>query len=159
MSRDVVLFVILAVNWALWSGHLTNPLIISFGVASCLLVTWLVRRMDRLDDAPIDWGIAGRSLFYVPWLLLEILKSNLHVTRVILSPSLPIEPQLVRGKATQKTDIGQVIYANSITLTPGTITLDLRDGRVLVHAITSHTASGITDGEMDRKVTKMEGVA
>jgi multicomponent Na+:H+ antiporter subunit E len=89
----------------------------------------------------------------------EILKANLHVTRLILDPRLPIQPQLVRGTATQKTELGQVIYANSITLTPGTITLDLRNQSVLVHAISDHTACGISDGVMDKKITTMEGSA
>jgi len=157
LLRDVVLFVILAVSWLLWSGYLTNPLLLGFGVASCLLVTWLSRRMDAHDDAPTDWAVAARSLAYAPWLLVQIVKANLHVTRLILDPRLPIEPQLVRGPASQRTELGQVIYANSITLTPGTITLDLRNDKVLVHAISSHTASGVTDGVMDQKVVLMEG--
>lgn len=132
-------------------------LLLGLGLGSCLLVTALVHRMDRIDGSPTNWGLAGRSLFYVPWLLLEILKSNLHVTRLILDPSLPIRPQLISGPASQKSELGQVIYANSITLTPGTVTLDLRDGQVLVHAISEVTASGITDGEMNRKVAALEG--
>jgi len=157
LIRDLVLFVLLAAIWLLWSGHFAEPLLLGFGLVSCLLVTWLVHRMDKIDGTPTDWALAGRSLFYVPWLLGEIVKSNLHVTRVILDPSLPIRPQLVSCEASQKTDLGQVIYANSITLTPGTITLDLRDGRVLVHAITDTTAGGITDRVMDRRVAALEG--
>ncbi|MEE2829223.1 MAG: Na+/H+ antiporter subunit E [Myxococcota bacterium] len=156
MIRDLVLFLLLAVNWLLWSGHLFEPLLLSFGLVSCLGVTWLVHRMDRLDGVPTDWGLAARSLLYLPWLVLEILKSNLHVTWLVLHPRLPIRPQLVRGPASQRTDLGQVIYANSITLTPGTITLDLREGQVLVHAISDTTASGVTDGEMDRRVAALE---
>jgi len=120
------------------------------------LVVWLVHRMDQIDGSPTQWGLAGRSVTYIPWLLLEILKSNFHVTRLILAPDLPIRPQLVTGLASQKSDMGQVIYANSITLTPGTITLDLRDGRVLVHAISDVTAAGITDGVMNQKVAALE---
>lgn len=157
LLRDIVLFVILAICWALWSGHLTDPLLLCFGAGSCLLVTWMARRMDTHDQAPTSWGVAARSLLYLPWLLLEIIKANLHVTRIILDPKLPIEPQLVRGATTQKSELGQVVYANSITLTPGTITLDLRGQSVLVHAISDQTAAGITEGEMDRKVTAMEG--
>jgi len=159
LLRDAVLFLILAISWALWSGHLTDPLLLSFGVASCLFVTHLTRRMDARDAAPTHWTLLARTIPYLPWLVLEILKANLHVTRLILDPRLPIQPQLVRGAAPQKTELGQVIYANSITLTPGTITLDLRNQSVLVHAISDHTASGISDGVMDQKVTTMEGSA
>lgn len=155
--RHIVLFVLLALCWLLWSGYFHDPLILSFGAVSCALVVWLVHRMDVIDGSPTQWGLAARSLSYLPWLLLEIVKANLHVTRLILDPRLPIRPQLVRGPASQRTDLGQVIYANSITLTPGTITLDLRDGQVLVHAISDVTAGGVTDGVMDAKVAALEG--
>ena len=154
--RDVILFVILAATWVLWSGYLADPLLMGLGAGSCVLVTWLSRRMDAHDGSPTDWRLACRALGYIPWLLLEILKANLHVARLILDRRLPIQPQLVRGPADQKTELGQVIYANSITLTPGTITLDLREGGVLVHAISDRAAKGITDGVMNRRVARME---
>jgi len=154
--RHIVLFVLLAGSWLLWSGYLHEPLLLGFGALSCALVVGLVARMDSIDNSPTQWGLAGRSLVYVPWLLLEIVKANFHVTRLVLDPRLPIRPQLVSGPASQRTDLGQVIYANSITLTPGTITLDLRGGQVLVHAISDLTAAGITDGVMDAKVAALE---
>ena len=67
--------------------------------------------------------------------------------------------RMIRVPATQKTEIGQVIYANSITLTPGTITLDVRNNEMLVHALTSDTAAGLQTGDMDRRVTRLEGGA
>ena len=156
MLRIAAIFVLLSCAWLLWSGH-TEPLILSFGAASVALVTWLVWRMDKVDGNPLGWGLGLRPLLYVPWLGLEIVKSNLHVARVVLSPKMPIQPRLVRVKATQKTELGQVIYANSITLTPGTITLDVRGGEFLVHALTDEVAEGLQSGEMDRKVTALEG--
>jgi len=156
LLRVIAIVVLLCCAWLLWSGH-TEPLILGFGVASVALVTWLTWRMDRVDRYPMGWGLGLRPLLYIPWLALEIVKSNLHVARVVLSPSLPIQPRLVRVKATQKTELGQVIYANSITLTPGTITLDVRNGEFLVHALTDEVAEGLESGEMDRKVTALEG--
>ena len=155
--RHLALFVLLAGAWLLWSGYFDEPLLLSFGLGSCVLVVWLVARMDRIDGSPTQWGLVVRCVTYLPWLAVEVLKSNLHVAGLILHPSLPIRPQLVSGPAHQKTDLGQVIYANSITLTPGTITLDLRDGHVLVHAISDTTAAGVTEGVMDAKVTALEG--
>jgi multicomponent Na+:H+ antiporter subunit E len=87
----------------------------------------------------------------------EIVVSNLAVAKVILSPSLPIHPRIVRVAGKQKTPIGQVIYANSITLTPGTVTLDVRDDKFLVHALTSDSAAGLLSGEMDERVARLEG--
>ena len=156
VKRDLVLFLLLAAVWLLWSGH-TETLILAFGLVSCVAVTLLARRMDGTDQSCVDWGLVGRSLPYIPWLLLEIVKSNLHIARVILDPALRISPRLVRVKASQKTEMGQVIYANSITLTPGTITLDVRDGEFLVHALTEESAAGVESGEMDRRVAALEG--
>lgn len=158
VKKAAATFLVLAAMWQTWSGH-TEPMILGFGVASCLFVTWLCSRMDAEDGSNPGYGLGIRILGYLPWLVVEIVKSNLHVARVILSPSLPISPRLVRTKATQTTDLCQVIYANSITLTPGTITLDVRDGAFLVHALTEETASGVESGEMDAKVTWLEGSA
>ena len=155
VKKAIATFLVLAAMWQTWSGH-TDTLILGFGLGSCLFVTWLVGRMDAADGASPGW-LGPRVLTYLPWLILEIVKSNIHVAKVILSPSLPISPRLVRTKASQTTDLGQVIYANSITLTPGTITLDVRDGEFLVHALTEDTAQGVESGEMDAKVKWLEG--
>ena len=76
-----------------------------------------------------------------------------------LNPKLPISPCLIRLRASQSTDLGQVIYANSITLTPGTITLDVRDDIILVHNLTDEMADDLLTNEMDRRVTQLEGDA
>ena len=157
VKKSIATFLVLAAMWQTWSGH-TETLIRGFGLGSCLFVTWLVGRMDASDGAAPGW-LSLRVISYLPWLILEIIKSNLHVARIILSPSLPISPRLVRTKASQTTDLGQVIYANSITLTPGTITLDVRNGAFLVHALTEDTAQGVESGEMDAKVKWLEGSA
>ena len=154
--RHFLFLVLLAASWLLWSGYLDQPLLLGFGVMSCALVAWLVHRMDVIDGSPTQWELVFRALSFLPWLFLEIAKSNLHVTRLILSPGLPIRPQIVRGEASQSSELGQVIYANSITLTPGTITLDIRGGAVLVHAISDHTASGVSDGVMNAKDAAQE---
>lgn len=153
--RSFLLFLVLFGTWLLWSGH-TEPLLLGFGVFSCGLCTWLAARMEGDDFESMPLGAWGRVVVYLPWLLWEILKSNLHVARVVLSPGLPIQPKLVRVKASQKTAFGQVLYANSITATPGTISLDLRNGEILVHALTQDTADGL-DGVMDAKCAWVEG--
>ena len=156
--RDGLRFLVLAVFWWLWSWH-TEPLVLSLGVASCALVTWLARRMDAIDGGESGYTFGLRPIRYIGYLLVEVVKSNLHVARVIVDPRLPISPRLVRVKATQKTDLGRVVFANSITLTPGTLTLDIRDDEVLVHALTEVTADGVTDGVMDAEVSRLEGGA
>ncbi len=158
MSRHFLTAGLLAGTWFLWSGH-TKPLILLWGALSVLLVMWLRARMDAVDGSREKYVLGFRPLLYVPWLLKEILLSNLHVAKVIVSPSLPIRPRLVRVPANQRTELGQVWFANSITLTPGTLTLDTRDGEFLVHALTDVTAEGLLEGTMDRKCAALEGDA
>ena len=146
----------LALAWFFWSGH-TDALLLSLGAVSCLGVLALSLRLKIIDRETLPLRLAGRGLVYLPWLLWEILKANFHVARVILSPSLPIRPRMFRVQTTQKTDLGNAVYANSITLTPGTVALDVRDRAILVHALDANSADGLKTGEMDRRVTWLEG--
>jgi multicomponent Na+:H+ antiporter subunit E len=147
---------VLVVAWALWSGH-GEPLIVTFGALSCLTVFGISQRMDRLVGAePLDYALALRSLGYLPWLALEIVKSNLDVASLILKSGTNVHSHLIRTRASQSTELGRVIYANSITLTPGTITLDLRGEDLIIHALSKSAAEGVQDGEMDRRVSRLE---
>jgi multicomponent Na+:H+ antiporter subunit E len=156
MSRVLGILLWLGLAWLLWSGHL-EPLLLAYGVASCALVLWLALRMRLIDPESVPHHLLGGFLLYVPWLLLEIAKANLHVARVILTPSLPIQPRVIRVRATQGSELGNVIFANSITLTPGTVSLDVRGGSILVHALTDQAATGLVDGGMDARVSRLEG--
>ena len=158
MARIVGLWVVLFAVWLLLSGHYT-PLLIGFGMGSCALTVYIAMRMDVADHegVPIDWG--GRFLLYLPWLLKEILVANLRVAKVILSPSLPISPIMVVFQSTQRTDLGRVLYANSITLTPGTITTGVEGDQLEIHALTWQDVDGREEDEMDRLVSMVEGAS
>lgn len=158
MKRSLILFVHLMLVWLLLSGHYNATLII-YGALSSLGVVWLVARLGILDKEALPIHLGFRVFFYLPWLFKEIVLSNLAVAKVILTPRLPIHPRLLRIAVSQKTQVGQVIYANSITLTPGTVTLDVRNGEFLVHALTLASAEGLLSGEMDRRVARLEGHA
>ena len=155
-ARVLALACWLAAAWLLWSGR-SEPLLLGLGAASVALVVWLSLRMNVVDAESEPYHLAWRPLVYLPWLLLEIARANLHVARVILSRRLPIRPRLLRVPSSQRSDLGRAIYANSITLTPGTLALDVRDGTILVHALTDESAAGLESGEMDRRVTWLEG--
>lgn len=148
---------LLGAVWLLWSGHFT-PLMLSFGAVSVVLVIALTRRMDVIDSEGAPGHITPRMLLYIPWLAWQVVLSNLHVARVILSPSLPITPRLIDVQATQKEEFGQVIYANSITMTPGTVSIEVMGSTITVHALTGPSAEGLETGEMDRRVTQVEGL-
>lgn len=161
LLRDVVVvtaFGALLAFWLVLSGHFT-PFLVGAGVGSTIFVVWFARRMEVVDreGVPID---VWRAVFaYWPWLVIEIVKSAWVVTRIILHPKLPISPTLARFRPSQRTGMGLVVHANSITLTPGTLTVDVAKGEFLVHALTREGASGLADSEMDRRVRRLEGEA
>ncbi len=156
LFHTISLSLVLYGLWLLLSGHF-EPLLLGLGVLSCVLVVWVSHRMDVVDQEGQPLALTWRALPYWGWLAWEIAKSSVDVTRIILNPRLPISPRLMRVRASQKSELGHVIYANSITLTPGTVTIDLADGELAVHALTRETAAALTDGEMDRRVTAMVG--
>lgn len=156
MGHAASLTAVLAVLWLLLSGHY-EPLLLGFGVVSCIVVVAISRRMDVVDREGHPIQLGPRAFSYISWLLLEIAKSNIDVARRIIDPRAPISPTRVRVKASQRSALGQVIYANSITLTPGTISLVVDDGFIDVHALTAQGAASLVDGEMDRRVTAMLG--
>jgi multicomponent Na+:H+ antiporter subunit E len=116
-------------------------------------------RLIDVEGHPIHLAIWA-LLWYWPWLLKEIVKSAWQVSVAILHPKLPISPRVVRFKPSQKTEVGLVIHANSITLTPGTMTIEARPDEFVVHALTEETAASVGAGsDMDRRVARMEGTA
>lgn len=152
LSSALVLFVF----WLLLSGYFTLFLV-TIGALTAVGVVLLGRRMEVVDHEGHPIHLSWRVLGYWPWLMKEIAKSAWEVSRIIVNPRLPISPTLVRVKTSQQTTVGVVTYANSITLTPGTISVDVKQGEILVHALTREGAKGLLTGEMDRRVTRFEG--
>jgi len=144
--------------WLVLSGHYT-ALLLSFGVASVALVTLISVRMEIVDRESVPFHIVVGLVTYVPWLVWEIFLSNVAVARVILSPRLPVSPTLVHYRASQETDLGRVIFANSITLTPGTVTTGVEGDDFQIHALMWSSVDGVEEGEMDHRVCRVEGSA
>ena len=142
--------------WCLLSG-IFLPLLIGLGIASVCLVVFIAHRMDVIDNETVPLHLNFRILAYWGWLTKEITKSNIDVAKLILSPELPISPMIIRVKATQVSDMGRVIHANSITLTPGTVAMDFEGDDIIVHAISRDAADGTLEGSIDRGVTAIEG--
>ena len=156
MVHTFSLSVVVFATWLLLSGH-DEPLILGFGVGSTLFVLFVVHRMDVVDHEGHPMHLSWRWFLYLPWLIVEIVKANIDVARAILTPGNTIQPNLMKVKCGQKTELGHVIYANSITLTPGTVTVDLVDGDLEVHALTHGARDALATGEMDARVTVVEG--
>jgi multicomponent Na+:H+ antiporter subunit E len=154
--RLISAFIALYLFWLVLSGYFTFFLM-SAGAACAIAVVWFARRMDVIDDEGHPVQLGWRIVAYWIWLSKEIAKSAWEVSRIIVDPRLPISPTMVSFKPSQKTTVGLVIHANSITLTPGTITIDIGKGGFVVHALTRAGAEGVTSGDMDRRVRACEG--
>jgi len=156
--QTIVLFLSLAVLWLLWSG-LYLPLMLFLGLASCLLVMWLVKRFQTLDHESVPLHLGVGIFGYWGWLLKEIAISSLQVTRIILAPKLQISPTMVNIQCKSSGQVRQVLLANSITLTPGTLTTDIdENGLVTVHALTQEGAQGVVSGDMNDRVARLPGI-
>lgn len=155
MFHSASLLLFLFGFWLLLSGLFT-PFLVSAGAASALVVVWFARRMDVVDAEghPVHLGL--RVVPYWLWLVKEIAKSAWAVSRIIIDPKLPISPTMVSFKPSQTTDVGLVMHANSITLTPATIAIEARADAFLVHGLTRSSAYGAIDSEMDRRVSACE---
>lgn len=154
--RLVSLGVFLFIFWLVLSGHY-KPHLIVIGILSCLLCVYLAKRMDILDEEGHPAHLLLRAPSYLSWLTLEIVKSAISVSKIILDPKLPISPTMIDVSASQKRPIGVATYGNSITLTPGTITVFVSGNTLKVHALTKEGAEDLQGGEMDRRVTQFEG--
>lgn len=157
MNKQFVwLLFLLGVFWIINSGHF-DPLLLSFGVFSVALVIWINQRMSRVSEGyqpPII--LSPRLPLYIVWLLKEIVVSNIDVIRCIWQRKPGIQPRVVTVKASQRTDLFKVLYANSITMTPGTVTMEIEGDVFTVHSLTRASREGLQSGAMDRRVRSLE---
>ena len=154
LSRVVLLAILLAAAWLLWSGFF-KPLILMFGVLSVTLVMITAHRMHFFDTDIFALRFTYRLVRFWVWLAKEIVRSSIEVTRIVLDPKLPITPTVVEFDAHSEHPVDRTILGNSITLTPGTLTLSLDDQHFTVHALTRDGARDIAGGEMDRRVSEL----
>ena len=145
---------VLLVFWLVLSGHFT-ALLVGFGLLSVALVTWFVRRMDRVDGQPCAIRPSARLIGYLAWLIGEVVKANIDLARRIWHPALPIEPSWSRLDTRVETSLERTLYANSITLTPGTLTTDVADDHLMIHALSREGIEELRAGEMERRIRRL----
>lgn len=156
MKRPTIsLFLTLSAFWLLNSGHNTL-LILLLGLAAIALVLVIVHKMDVVDHESQPLYLTPNIFGYLLWLIKEIVQANITVVKHIWLGNKSISPTLRRIKISQKTDMGKVIYANSITLTPGTVAIDIKNDEILVHALLQKDIESLLDGEMDQRVSSLE---
>lgn len=154
--RQLVVMIVFAATWLLWSG-LYTPLLLVLGALSCAIVFVLARRTGFFDETVYSLHHTPRLVPYWGWLAVEIVKANIAVARIVLSRTPPISPTLVCVDARDLTPVSQVILANSMTLTPASVVLDVEDGQILVHCLTHAAAAEVRSGEMMQRVAKLTG--
>lgn len=148
--------VVLYAFWLLLSGIYT-PFLLTMGALVSVAVVGLAHRMNVVDREGHPYHLGWSAATYWPWLIKEILKSAWQVSRVIVDPRGRPSPTLTRFRPRQKTVVGLVTHANSITLTPGTLSVDVGRDEIVVHAFTREGAASVHDSEMDRRVERFEG--
>ncbi|GAA5507321.1 Na+/H+ antiporter subunit E [Novipirellula caenicola] len=157
VKYTLTLAVALFLTWLIWSGHFESPFLLGLGALSCLCSLWISRRMRIVDEegAPAQLGVRPFTR-YAPWLMKEILFSNLTVAKIILSPKMRLRRRIVTVPTRASTELGRVMLANSITLTPGTVSVRIEGESITIHALAlSHDQADIT-GETDRRICELE---
>ncbi len=153
--RTFGLFIGLAVLWLLLSGYFHEPLILFFGFVSCLVTVLLSRRMNVVDYESVPFHLGVKILKYWAWLAGDVAKANIAVTRAVLSDLSSVRPEMFTYKATVKGDLALTILANSITLTPGTVTVSVDGDELLIHALTKQAADPQAIAAMDRHIAAL----
>jgi multicomponent Na+:H+ antiporter subunit E len=153
--RRVSLGTVLFLFWLVLSGHYTYFLVAA-GAGSAVLCVFVAARLGVTDAEGHPVRLLRGALTYFPWLLWEIAKSAWTVTKLILNPRLQISPTMTRVVASQRTSVGIATYANSITLTPGTITTGVKGSVLTVHALMRDGAADLEGGGMDARVSQFE---
>ncbi|MEM9810707.1 MAG: Na+/H+ antiporter subunit E [Pseudomonadota bacterium] len=155
-GRRLGLALTLTILWLLLSGYLDHATLIGFGVFSIGLIVWIADRAEVIDEEGVPTSIFPRIIGYMGWLFLEIGKANVMVSREALRPVITLSPKMFRVPANQASDLTRTIFGNSVTLTPGTVTVDVREDCLLIHALTEDFADEAAIADMGRRVTRLE---
>lgn len=157
MKKILGLILILAIFWIVNSGYF-KPLLLSLGAVAVLAVVVITRKLEKFDGEsyPLFMPLL-RLPSYLLWMLWQIILTNLDVVKCIIKGEKSISPTVFEIKAGQKTEVGKSLYANSITLTPGTVTMNIRGNVFVVHALTHAAAEDLKNGDMNRRVNRLEG--
>jgi multicomponent Na+:H+ antiporter subunit E len=151
MKHIAVLLFFLAVLWWVLSGY-TKPLLISLGVVSVVFAAFVAHRMDVVDDESHPLHLSTKLIRYWGYLLWQIVIANIKMVGIILSPNPDINPRVVKVSISQHSELGKVVLGNSVTLTPGTVTMDIEGDMIEVHALNEAAARDIENGVFDQRV-------
>ena len=130
-----------------------DPTSLTEGVVLSASAGYLVARTLWSDDAPIlSARQTWRLLCYMPRLVFSIVRSAMHVARLVFDPALPVFPTMVRHRVPFRRDVSAVAYANSVTMTPGTLTVDIVDDEYVIHCLDQDFAAEVRQGDLERQI-------
>ena len=150
MRYAFILTLAMIAAWLTLSGYFI-PMILTFGVISIVIVVWMARRMGILDGETAPYGTIVQTVSYYTWLFSEIVKANVQVVKAVLSPDLEVSPTLVKIPLNTDVDIAETMFANSITLTPGTVAIDMQSDHIVVHALLEEMSAPGDFAEMEER--------
>ena len=150
MRYAFILTLAMVAAWLTLSGYFI-PMILTFGAISIVLVVWMCRRMGILDGETVPYLSLLPTTSYFVWLFVEIVKANMQVVKAVLSPDLEVSPTLVKIPLNTDVDIAETMFANSITLTPGTVSVDMEPDHILVHALLEEMSAPEDFTEMEKR--------
>ena len=163
LAKSLIQFALLLLLWLILSGHY-DFFHISMGILSSVVIVilnWPLRKHFFLEDKALKTSKLVislsyfRLLYYIPWLIWQIVVASLQVAYAVLSPKIPIDPALIKFTTKLPNLSSKVILGNSITLTPGTITIQIDEDEFLVHSLMDVSYSGIKDGSLPEQVAKL----
>jgi multicomponent Na+:H+ antiporter subunit E len=157
IGRFAALSVALGALWLLLSGYFEKGTLVGFGALSVAISVWLTHHMGMLDREGVPTRVFPGIVGYMLWLTLEIGKANVIVAREVLRPRLKLSPRMIRVPAYQATDLGKTIFGNSVTLTPGTVTVDVDRDSLTIHALTEALADEAAIAAMGERVCAFDG--
>jgi multicomponent Na+:H+ antiporter subunit E len=156
IKHSLILIAALSVTWLTLSGYF-KPMLLTLGVISILFVIGLTLRMSIPDRETAPYLSVPRTLAYFVWLFKEIIKANVQVVRAVLNPDMLVSPTLTKIPLSQENDLSKVMFANSITLTPGTVSVMMQEDHILVHALLNEMSAPEDFREMGVRSAKSVG--
>lgn len=156
LPRFLLTISLLFILWILLSGHIHDPLLLGLGAISCLITAWFTHRLALANSDLSTLRLNINLPKFLPWFIIEIIKSNLHVCKLILQPKLAIDPKIFTVPVSKHNHVAKAVYANCITLTPGTYSLDVNPDNIVVHALTSDIANDLQKGEMGKRILSLQ---
>ena len=155
-GRRLVFVAVLIALWFLLSGYFAKATLVAFGAFSVAVMVWLADKAEVVDREGVPTSVFPGIIPYMSWLFLEIGKANVAVAQEVMKREIKLAQKLFRVPATQHSDLTRTIFANSVTLTPGTVTVDVREDALLIHALDESFADVAAIADMGARVTRLE---